>query len=96
MMALSHLHGCTGRWGFCGTLRVKHFSDFEFFLLPSRVHARPSASNANRWDYAHIKESELGNTVLRHAQPSLSPRRRTREGMIAGEERQQKPYKEIQ
>jgi hypothetical protein len=22
---------------------------FEFFLLPSRVHARPSVSNANRW-----------------------------------------------
>src|SRR5450759_624731 len=22
---------------------------FKFFLLPSRVHARPSASNANRW-----------------------------------------------
>lgn len=26
---------CTGRWGF------KHFSSFEFILLPGRVHARP-------------------------------------------------------
>jgi len=40
---------CTGRWGFCGIF--EHFSGFEFFLLPSRVHARPSASNANRWAY---------------------------------------------
>ena len=24
---------CTGRWGFCGIF--KHFSDFEFFILPS-------------------------------------------------------------
>jgi len=38
---------CTGRWGFCAV--YKHFSGFEFFLLPNRVHARPSASNANRW-----------------------------------------------
>ena len=38
---------CTGRWGFCGIF--EHFSGFEFFLLPSRVHARPTASNANRW-----------------------------------------------
>ena len=34
-----------GRWGFCNTLRGKHFSGFEFFLLPSRVHARPSDSS---------------------------------------------------
>ena len=27
----------------------EHFSGFEFSLLPNRVHARPSASNANRW-----------------------------------------------
>jgi hypothetical protein len=31
----------TGRWGFRGIF--KHFSGFEFFLLPSIVHARPSA-----------------------------------------------------
>ena len=37
---------CTGRWGFCAV--YKQFSGFEFSLLPSRVHARPSASNANR------------------------------------------------
>jgi|GEM_PF-5894055 len=36
----------------CGSLRHasrKHFSGFEFFLLPSRIHARPHAGNANRW-----------------------------------------------
>jgi len=38
---------CTGRWGFCAIF--EHFSGFEFSLLPSRVHVRPSASNANRW-----------------------------------------------
>jgi len=27
----------------------KHFSGFKLSLLPSRVHARPSASNAIRW-----------------------------------------------
>jgi hypothetical protein len=32
--------------GFCGIF--KHFSGFEFFLLPSRIHARPHAGNANR------------------------------------------------
>ena len=33
-----------------GSLRdLQAFSGFEFFLLPSIVHARPSASNANRW-----------------------------------------------
>jgi hypothetical protein len=37
---------CTGRWGFCGIF--KHFSGFGFFLLPNRIHAHPSASNANR------------------------------------------------
>ena len=37
---------CTGRWGFCRIF--KHFSGFEFFLLPNIVHARPPASNANR------------------------------------------------
>ena len=28
--------------------RFRAFSGFGFSLLPSRVHARPSASNANR------------------------------------------------
>jgi hypothetical protein len=32
---------CTGRWGFCDIF--KHFSGFEFFLLPNRIHARPNA-----------------------------------------------------
>ena len=49
-----------------GTLRGRHASrraffpgrspgqaGFEFFLLPSRVHARPHAANANRW--ANVK-----------------------------------------
>jgi translocator protein len=34
--------------GFCGTCG-KDFSGFWFFLLPSRVHARPHAGDANRW-----------------------------------------------
>jgi hypothetical protein len=29
--------------------RFQAFPGSEFFLLPGRVHARPSASNANRW-----------------------------------------------
>ncbi len=37
---------CTGQVGFVAIF--KHFSGFEFFLLPSIVHARPPASNANR------------------------------------------------
>ena len=47
MIARHHSKG-TGRWGLlpagtvCGTLRVKQFSGFEFFLLPSRVHPRPT------------------------------------------------------
>ena len=31
----------------------KFISGFEFFLLPSRVHARPQSANANRW--ANVK-----------------------------------------
>jgi len=31
------LSWCTGRWGVCGFF--KYFSGFEFFLLPSIVHA---------------------------------------------------------
>ena len=30
---------CTGRWGVCGIF--KHFSGFEFPLLPNRIHACP-------------------------------------------------------
>ena len=32
----------------CGTYG-EHFSDLEFFLLPSLVHARPPAGNGHRW-----------------------------------------------
>jgi hypothetical protein len=35
-------HAHTGRWGF--STIFKHLSGFEFFLLPSRFHACPSAS----------------------------------------------------
>ena len=38
---------CTGQVGFVAIF--KHFSGFEFILLSNRVHARPPASNANRW-----------------------------------------------
>jgi hypothetical protein len=38
---------CTGQ---VGTVRhFKHFSGFEFSLLPSIFHTRPAASNANRY-----------------------------------------------
>jgi hypothetical protein len=37
----------TGRWGFCGIF--KHFPRFKLFLLPNRIHARPSANNATRY-----------------------------------------------
>jgi len=43
---------CTGQVGFVASFR--HLSGFEFFLLPKLVHARPPASNANR--YPEIKE----------------------------------------
>jgi len=44
-MIARHLHGCTGRWGTTRAARfaVGHLSGFEFFLLPSRIHARRSA-----------------------------------------------------
>ncbi len=38
-------HANTGQVGFVAIF--KHFSGFEFFLLSSRVHARPHATNAN-------------------------------------------------
>jgi hypothetical protein len=49
---------CTGRWGFSGTYG-KHVSGFEFSLLPNRVHARPSASNASRWALRLIKLADV-------------------------------------
>jgi hypothetical protein len=52
---------CTGRWGFCAI--YKHFSDFEFSLLPNRIHARPSASNANRSAF-HSKGLEINVTEI--------------------------------
>ena len=51
---------CTGRWGFCAI--YKHFPRFEFSLLPSRVHVRPSASNASRW--AAENESQKSDEVF--------------------------------
>jgi hypothetical protein len=43
--------------GFCGIF--KHFSGFEFSLLPNRIRARPSASNASRSaTLADLEESE--------------------------------------
>jgi hypothetical protein len=38
---------CTGRWGLCRIL--EHLSGVKSFLLPSRGHPHPSASDANRW-----------------------------------------------
>jgi hypothetical protein len=37
---------CSGFLGVCAI--YKHFSGFEFFLLPNRIHAHPHAGNANR------------------------------------------------
>ena len=37
---------CTGQVGFVAVF--EHFFGFGFFLLPSIVHARPPAGNANR------------------------------------------------
>jgi len=34
---------------------LQAFFGFEFFLLPSGVHARPHASNANRWAAYELK-----------------------------------------
>ncbi|MGB5846737.1 MAG: hypothetical protein WBG94_20010, partial [Anaerolineales bacterium] len=38
---------CSGRVGFVASF--KHFSGFEFFLLPSIAHTRPPAGNAHLW-----------------------------------------------
>ena len=38
---------CSRLVGFVPT--YEHFSGFGFFLLPSRIPARPPAANANRW-----------------------------------------------
>jgi hypothetical protein len=46
---------CTGQVGVCAI--YKHFSHFEFILLPGRVHARPPASNASRWATRLAKQS---------------------------------------
>jgi hypothetical protein len=43
--------------GFCGIF--EHFPRFEFFLLPSIVHARPHAGNANRWALARNEIKSL-------------------------------------
>jgi hypothetical protein len=48
--------------GFCGIF--KHFSGFGFFLLPSIVHARPHAGNANRWAVPCIIKSK-GEKVMK-------------------------------
>ena len=35
--------------GLVGTVRIfEHFSGFQFFLLPSIIHARPPTTNAHR------------------------------------------------
>jgi len=38
---------CTGQVGLVAIF--EQFSGFKFVLLPSRAHARPPTSNANRW-----------------------------------------------
>jgi hypothetical protein len=48
--------------GFCGIF--EHFSGFEFFLLPSIVHARPHAGNANRWAVVRKNSKQGDNNML--------------------------------
>jgi hypothetical protein len=60
MMACLHL-GCTRQVGFAAIF--ERFSGFEFSLLPSIVHTRPSAGNANRWGaYSTMKHNPLTMT----------------------------------
>jgi hypothetical protein len=56
--------------GFCGTLRVKQFSGFEFFLLPSRDHARPSAMLCERKPLgSHTRQKNLMWIILIFGNP---------------------------
>jgi hypothetical protein len=53
---------CSRLVGFCAVF--EHFSGFGLFLLPSRIHARPPAANANRWaQFCAIKSK--GDKVMK-------------------------------
>jgi hypothetical protein len=45
----------------------KHFSGFEFFLLPNRIHARPHAGNANRWVAQEQEQNQIRLWVRKFA-----------------------------
>jgi hypothetical protein len=68
MMARCH---STVQWtvGILPHASRKHFSGFEFFLLSSKVHARPAATNANRWAveimYIMKEAKTLNNSLMR-------------------------------
>jgi len=47
--------------GFCDIF--EYFSGVEFFLLPSIVHARPSAGNAIRWAFRCTTNKTLSVSV---------------------------------
>jgi hypothetical protein len=65
MTKLSNLYECkykprltkcvldTGDRRFAARAVYKHFSDFEFFLLPNRVHARLADVKSKRWAAEH-------------------------------------------
>jgi hypothetical protein len=49
---------CTGQVGVCGTYG-KQFPSFKLMLLPSRIHARPSAMLCERKPLGGLKENEI-------------------------------------
>jgi hypothetical protein len=57
--------------GFCAV--YKHFSGFEFFLLPGIVHARPHAGNASRWALGQCSKKR-GYMKFGIRKPSLKKR----------------------
>jgi hypothetical protein len=71
---------CTRQVGFCAIFG--HFSGFEFFLLPSRVHGRPSASNANRWAVdGESRPGQIGLSDAGHTEYEKDHRYRFAEGI---------------
>jgi hypothetical protein len=49
--------------GFCAVYR--HFSGFEFFLLPGIVHDRPHAGNASRWWSRRVGMDAIAEDLVR-------------------------------
>ncbi|MBI5353016.1 MAG: hypothetical protein HZB50_10290 [Chloroflexi bacterium] len=73
---------CSGRVGRFACAIYKHFPRFEFFLLPGRVHARPSPegksaipfgaiilgdNDANRWTFETIGGTNILSNCQRYS-----------------------------